>query len=110
MGLLDDQIRFAPGLRLHVLSCTLGRDERRTEKLLELAMLGSLGLKFLHATGELGAPAPDSVEAFGDFLQKLVDVPAPIPAEPRSAEIDVCDFVWCDRHATSLRESHDETV
>ena len=83
MGLLDDQIRFAPGLLLHVLSGSLGGDERRTEERLELAMLRSFGVKLLQAIREAVALARDSTEALGDLIEEFIDCSTPIPTEPR---------------------------
>ena len=71
--LLDDQVGLAPRLLLHVLRSALGRDERRAQERLELAVLRGLGLELLEAVGEVGALAPDLLEAVGDLLEQLVD-------------------------------------
>ena len=71
MGLLHDQIRFAAGLRLHLLSGTLSGDERRAKERLELVMPSEFGLEFLHARGKVSALAPDRLEAIGGLVEEL---------------------------------------
>ena len=112
MGFLDDQIRFAPRLLLHLLSGTLGGDERRTEERLELAMLRNVGLQFLQASRKAVALARDFPEAVGDLLEELVDASRRYPrshARWRTTfliSVGVIDI----RSPTSHRERTDETV
>ena len=72
MCFLDDQVRLAPGLLFHVLSRPFGGHERRAQKRLELAMLRRLGLDLLEAVGEVGALAPDALDAIRDLREELV--------------------------------------
>ena len=90
MRLLDDQVRLAAGLLLHVLGRALGRDERRAQERLELDVAGDLGLELLDAVGELGPLAPDVLEAVGDLLDRLLDARAPVPEEAASQLAGVC--------------------
>ena len=73
MRLLDDEVGLAASLLLHVLRGTLGGHERRAQERLELAVLRGLGLELLEPVGEVGALAPDLLEAVGDLLEQLVD-------------------------------------
>ena len=79
---VDDQIRFSPCLLLHLLTSSLGRDQRRAKEHLELLKLRVLGLELLHALGKAGALLPDLFETAGDLLEELFDFPAWISAEP----------------------------
>ena len=79
MRLLDDEIRLAPGLLLHVLGGSLGRDERGAQQRLELAVLRSVGLELLETVGEVGALAPNLLEAVCDLVQQLVDGLTAVP-------------------------------
>ena len=63
VSFLDDEIRLAPCLLLHVLRGTLCRHERRAEKRLELSVLRRLGLDLLEPVREVGALAPHLLEA-----------------------------------------------
>ena len=92
MRLLDDEVRFAPGLLLHVLGGSLGRYERRAEQRLELAVFRGVGLELFEAVGEIGALAPDLLEAVGDLVEQLVDGLPAVPTEPRPLEIYMSDF------------------
>ena len=65
--------RFACVLQL--VRGPLGRDERRAQQRLELAVAGELRLELLDPVGELGPLAPDALEARCDLLEQLVDRP-----------------------------------
>ena len=71
MRLLDDEVGLAPSLLLHVLRGTLRGHERRAQERLELAVLRGFALELLEAVGEVGALAPDLLEAVGDLLEQL---------------------------------------
>src|SRR4249920_1030405 len=100
MRLLDDEV----GLPSCLVACLLGgalcRDERRAQQLLELPVLGGFGLKIFDLVGEVGAFAPDILEAVGDVQQQPLDDPAAVAAKPRSAKLYVSDLYWGERHRT----------
>ena len=70
MGLAEDQLRLAPGLVARVGRRLLGGDERRAQEALELAEANEVGLELLDLVGEVGALAPDVLEARRDLLQQ----------------------------------------
>jgi hypothetical protein len=71
-GLLDDEIRLASRLRAHLVGGPLGRDERVAKERLELARAGKLRFEALDVVVEIGALAPDVLEALGDLVQEPV--------------------------------------
>ena len=64
----DGHLGLAARLLLHVVGGALGRDERRAQERLELDVARDLGLQGVHALAELGALAPDGLEAVRDLL------------------------------------------
>jgi hypothetical protein len=99
---LDDEVRFAPRLLLHVLSGTFRGHERRTQQPLEVAVFGSLGGELLEAARKLGALAPHVFVAIRDLREELVDLGPAVAAEPGATESDVSYLVWCGCHVTFL--------
>ena len=71
--LVDDEAGLALGLVLELVRGPLGRDERRAQQRLQLAVAGELGLELLDPVGEVGALAPDLLERLGDLLDQAVD-------------------------------------
>src|SRR5262249_60735928 len=112
MRLLDDEVRLAPGLLLHVLGGALRGDERRAEKRLELAVLRGLEFELLELVREIGPLPPDLLEAVCDLGQESIDPGSLVAAEPRSAKLHVSDLYWGKRHATSfeLQERPDHAI
>ena len=60
--------------------------------------------------GEVGAFAPDVLEAVGDVGEQPLDDPAAVAAEPRSAKLHMSDLYWGERHRTSLQKRPDHEV
>ena len=88
VSLLDDEVRLAASLRLHVLRRPLGRDERRAQERLELAVLLGLGLELVEAVGEVGALAPDLLEAVAiSFRSRSTSAPAVAARKERPTEL-----------------------
>ena len=81
----DDQLRLAPRLLLDVLRGALGRDERRTQQRLELDVARDLGSSSSIALGELGALAPDRLEAVGDLVDRRSTLERAVAEEATSS-------------------------
>ena len=86
MGLLDDEAGLAPRLVVQLVGRALGGDERRAQQRLELAVPRELALELLDPVGEVGALAPDLLEAGRDLLEQLVDGLAAV-AEQAAPEV-----------------------
>jgi hypothetical protein len=56
-------------------------------------------LQRLHLVGEVGALAPDVLEAVGDLAEHAIDGRAAIAADAL-AELDVADLDGCERHGS----------
>src|SRR5262249_48621627 len=76
VGLADDRVCLAPRALTLLLGGALGGDQRRPEQALELDVLGEVGIELLDAVAQLGPLTPDQLEAVGDVIEQLVDVPA----------------------------------
>src|SRR5215210_2119012 len=104
MGLLDDQAGLALGLVLQLVRGLLGRDERRPQQRLEVAVARELPVEQLDPVGEVGALPPDLLERVGDLLDQAVDGTAAV-AEQAAAEAYVVELDWRDGHGVLLRSS-----
>ena len=107
--LLDDELGLRFALLLQLLGCTLGRDERRAQQRLELTEAHELVLELLDLVRQVGAVAPDVLEARGDVLEHLVDERA-LVAEERSLEPDVPDLHRGECHGAPSLQSVEQRV
>ena len=70
--LAEDQLGLPTGLVPHLRRRLLGGDERRAQEGLELAEANEVGLELLDLVREVGALAPDVLEARDDLLEQPV--------------------------------------
>ena len=68
-GLLDDHVRLLAGLRAKLVGGPLRRDEAVPEEDVELLVAGDLRLEPLDLVAEVGALAPDVLEALGHVVR-----------------------------------------
>ncbi len=99
--LSQNSLAFASRLVGHLLRSPLGRDQRRAQELLQLAVAHQLALELLDPVGYVGTIAPDVLEACHHVGEKLVGLPD-LVAEERLTEADVPDFYWRQSHGCCL--------
>src|SRR4029077_6698419 len=99
--LAEDQHRLAPRLVPHLSERLLRGDERRAQEALELAEAAEVGLERFDLVREVGALAPDVLEARGDLLEQVVGGRGAIAAEGRTGRLQVSDLDGCECHVSS---------
>ena len=99
--LADDRLGLLARLLAQLLGGALGGDERRPQQALELLVADEVDLELLDLVGEVGALAPDVLEAVGDLDEQRVDR-VPLVAEKAAAELEVADLDRCECHRASL--------
>src|SRR5712691_2188792 len=97
-GLLDDEVRLLAGLFLEPDGRPLGRDERRPQQRLELAVPPEVRLELLDLVGEVGAFAPDVFEARRDLVEQIVDNCSLVAADSGLRGLEVSDLDGSERH------------
>src|SRR4051794_5012012 len=100
--LADHELGLALGLVLEVVRRLLGRDERRPQQRLEVAVTRELALELLDPVRVVSPLPPDLLERVGDLGDQLVDGTAAV-AEQAPLEIDVVELHRCDGHGVLLR-------
>src|SRR6266508_2710552 len=96
-GLRDDHVRLPAGVRAHVVGHPLGRKERVPKRALDLFLARELALELLHLVAEVGAFAPDLLEAVDDGTEELGGDPTVVTERP-PAQLHVPDFDRGERH------------
>src|SRR5215211_7262790 len=102
VGFLHDDGRLLLRSVAQLCGRALGRDERLAEQGLELAIAHEVFLQLLDAVGEVGALAPDFLEAVGDLEQQPLGRTAAVAAERTALQPHMADFDRGDRHYWSL--------
>ena len=69
----EDRLGLAARLLAQLLRRALSRDERRPQQSFELLVADEVELELLDLVGEVGALAPDVLEALGDLDEQRVD-------------------------------------
>src|SRR4030095_6918270 len=100
-GFRDDHVGLTSSLRAPVVGHPLRREQGVSEGSFDLFLTRQLGLDLLDLVAEIGALAPDLLEARDDLREELVGRFALVPERP-AADLDVPNF---DR-----RESHLESA
>src|SRR5665213_2068523 len=98
--LAENQVGLAARLLLHLCRCALRRDKRCPQQRFELAIAHEVGLELFDLVGEVGAFAPDVLEARGNLVEQPVHRCALVADEPR-ARSHVSDLNWCECHSIS---------
>ena len=98
VSLAEDELGLLSRLVSHLGGCLLGGDESRPQERLELAETDEIGFELLDLVGEVGALAPDVLEARGDILEQLVGRCDAVAAEVRAGRRDVSDLDGCEGH------------
>jgi hypothetical protein len=90
-------------LRADVVGHPLGGEKRVAESSLDLLLPGELTFELFHLVPQIGALAPDLLEARDDLREQVVCRP-PLVAERTTPKLDVPDFDRRERHlAGALR-------
>ena len=101
MRLAQHEVGLAPGLLLQVCGGPLGGDERRAQQRLQLAVAHEVGLELLHLVAQIGALAPDVLEASDDLVEQPLGRVAAVAAQERPRRTHVSDLYRCECHGFS---------
>jgi hypothetical protein len=96
----EDRVGLALRLLPQLAGGALRRDEAGVQERLEVAVAGELALEVLELVGEVGAVAPDGLEALRDLSERPLDRRR-LEAERPSREGDVPDLDRAEGHGTA---------
>ena len=98
MRLAQDQPGLAPRLVAGLRRRQLGGNQGRAEKSLEFPEPDEVGLELLDLVGEVGALAPDVLEARDDLVEQPLRRVATVATEQRPRWPHMSDLYWCECH------------